>query len=165
MHALILGLHVVAGATALVAGPLALISPSGGHRRHVLAAAYQVGIAVLVTTAFGLVALDIRRLWWLLPVAVATEALAVGGWWQVQRRPAGQPCAWQVRLLGASYVSLVTASVVVSVGGVLAWVVPSALGAIIVEIAAARLPEMARFSAAVPTEGSNDAVGSGAARG
>lgn len=131
----LLGVHVAAGAVALALGPLALVVR--GWRRA-LAVGYQVAVAILTTTALGLVATDPARLWWLVPFAVGTEAAVIVGWWLARGRP-GRVTPWRVRLMGGSYVSLITALLVVSWGSnVLAWVLPTILGVVIVETVAAR---------------------------
>lgn len=135
VHVVLLAGHVSAGVAALGLGPLALVSSrrqAGGRR---FGYGYQVALAGLTTSAVGLVALAPARLWWLLPIAVATEAAAVGGW--CARHRSGS-AVWTVRLLGGSYVSLVTALLVVSWGTVLAWVAPAVLGLVLVEAAASR---------------------------
>lgn len=133
---LLLGVHVAAGAVALALGPATLLL----HRlRGPLAAGYQVAVAVLTTTALGLVAIDPAGLWWLVPFAVGTEAAVIGGSWLAHRTP-GRTTPWRVRLMGGSYVSLITALLVVSWGrNVLAWVLPSIVGVVVVETAAARV--------------------------
>lgn len=135
--ALVLWLHIGAGVAALAVGPLALITQ---HRRTraALAACYQLAVAVLTTSALGLVALSLGRLWWLLPFAIGTEAAVVGGWWLGRDRSRG-PTPARARLMGGSYVSLITALVVVSWGGnPLTWVLPTVIGVVAVETAAAR---------------------------
>lgn len=138
----LLGVHVTAGAAALVLGPLAVFASHRLPWRLVLATGYQIAVAVLTTTALGLVGLDPGRLWWLVPFAIGTEAAVLAGWWlghdvtvggRVQVTPA------RVRLMGGSYVSLSTALLVVSWGSsVPAWVLPSLVGVLVVETAAAR---------------------------
>lgn len=136
VHVVVLTGHISAGVAALGLGPLAFLAArrggGGGARLDHL---YQVAVAALITTAIGLVALAPARLWWLLPIAVATEGAAVGGWWVWHR---SGPATWAVRLLGGSYVSLITALLVVSWGTVLAWVAPAVLGLVLVESAASR---------------------------
>lgn len=89
----------------------------------------------MTTTALGLVAFAPGRFWWLAPIAALTQAAAAGGGW-LRRRGTRRP--WQVRLLGGSYVSLVTALLVVSWGGWAAWVLPTLVGVLAVETAAER---------------------------
>ena len=131
---LLLGLHVAAGAAALGLGPLAMV---GRRWQRALGAGYQGAVAVLSTTALGLVAIDLARLWWLVPFAIGTQAAVIGGWW-LGRHGSDRVTPGRVRLMGGSYVSLITALLVVSWGHPLSWVLPSAVGVFIVEAAAAR---------------------------
>src|SRR5919205_1949455 len=93
LHTVVLSVHVPAGVMGLPAGPAALIvgRRSRGRQaaRQAAATTYQVAVLVLAVTGCGLVVLNARRLWWLAPIAIATEALAVGGWWQARRTPGG----------------------------------------------------------------------------
>jgi len=131
-HTILLGVHITAGTTGLLLGPLAL----------------------------GLVALSPGRLWWLGLVAVATEAAALAGWavrrrhpsgwlgwhirlmcgsylsfvtaalagWAVRRRHPSGWLGWHIRLMCGSYLSFVTAALVVNWASPLAWVLPTAVG-------------------------------------
>ena len=98
-HTILLGVHITAGTTGLLLGPLAL----------------------------GLVALSPGRLWWLGLVAVATEAAALAGWAVRRRHPSGW-LGWHIRLMCGSYLSFVTAALVVNWASPLAWVLPTAVG-------------------------------------
>lgn len=133
MDVAVLTVHIIAGTTGLALGPLLLIPR--WYRR--LGGAYQIAIVALTVTALVLVALDPSRLWWLAPIAVVTQVAAATGWF-LTRRDGRSPMA--TRLLGGSYVSLVTALLVVSWGGPLAWVLPTVIGVVLVETAAARTP-------------------------
>ncbi len=91
----------------------------------------------MTTTALLLVAAAPARLWWLGLIAVATEAAAVGGWAMRRRHPPGW-LAWHIRLMSASYVSFVTAALVVNWSSPLAWIVPTLVGTPLIARAAAR---------------------------
>lgn len=69
--------------------------------------------------------------WWLIPFALGTQAAIVVG------RRTSHP-ARRIRLLGGSYVSLVTAFLVVSWESPLAWILPTLVGIALVETAAGR---------------------------
>ena len=130
MHGLILGAHIAAGILGLLLGPVALARPG---RRWL--AAYQVTVLVLCATALALVAMDPSGLWPFALLALGTAALVIGG----QR--AGRRDAF-IRRTGGSYISLVTALLVVSWGSVAAWLLPTLLGIPVVEWFAARARPM-----------------------
>lgn len=134
LHMPLLLAHVVAGGLGLLLGPVAALAaarrPAYATR---LITAYQGAVTVVCVTALGLVALAPATFWWLIPIAVGTQAAII-----VARRSGADP-ARRTRLLGGSYVSLVTALLVVSWGNPLAWIVPTVLGIGLVESAAARV--------------------------
>jgi hypothetical protein len=129
-HAVVLALHIAAGVTGLVAGLPAMRAVVQGLRRRRTMVVYQAAVAVLTVSAVALSAMDWRALWPFAVLAVATEAAVLGA---TRARGAGR-----VRLLCGSYVSLVTALLVVSWGSVIAWVLPIVVGTVLVERAAAR---------------------------
>src|SRR4051794_33734447 len=113
LHGAVLAAHVLAGTAGLVLGPLAMRAPKrpGAHVRFGLG--YQAATALLAASALALVAFDPARLWWLGLIGVATEAAALGGWWVRRARVRG----WlplHVNLMCSSYVSFVTAFLVVN---------------------------------------------------
>ena len=134
MHGTLLTLHVASGALGLVIGLLAMSTPkrSGWHPR--LGVSYQIVVAVLTASSLGLVALAPARLWWLALVAIATELAALGGW-LVRRRHQPGWRAMHVRLMCGSYVSLVTAALVVNWTNPVAWVVPTIVATPLIGIA------------------------------
>ncbi|MDQ3897904.1 MAG: hypothetical protein M3326_11810, partial [Actinomycetota bacterium] len=117
----------------------------GDRRRSPGAAAYLAAVTVLTATAAGLVALR-PGLWPFLLLAGGTEAAIVGARYAPSH-------AGYVRLVCGSYVSLVTALLVVSWGSILAWVLPTVVGTVLVERAASstRRPPPARRSSRTPT--------------
>lgn len=125
---LVLGFHITVGALALVLGPLALVATARGAGAARLSGAYHWAVLAVCVSAGLLVALAPSRLWWLAPIAAGSYALAFLG-----RRASGRRGARWVRLRvhgqGGSYVALVTALLVVSVGSPLAWVAPTLIGA------------------------------------
>ena len=137
VHDVLLLAHIGAGAAGLALGPIAMASPKrqGLHPR--VGIAYQAVVAVLTLSALGLATLDMAELWWLALIAVLTEAAALSGWW-VRRRQFVGWLAWHVRLMCGSYVSLVTAFLVVSWDSPLAWVVPTVIGSPLIAWATAR---------------------------
>ncbi|HEX2047635.1 MAG TPA: hypothetical protein VHF27_07720 [Acidimicrobiales bacterium] len=145
LRTLLLSVHVGAGVAGLLAGPPAMAAALEGRRGTTAGRVYLAAVTLLTATAAGLVALRPAALWPFLLLAVGTEAAIVG---------AGRvrPHARHVRLVCGSYVSLVTALLVVSWGSVLAWVLPTVVGTVLVERAASstRLPRPARRSSRSP---------------
>jgi hypothetical protein len=127
-HGVILGLHIAAGILGLVLGPLALARAARSRRALT---AYQLAVVGVCATALALVAMDWSGLWPFALLALATGAAVLAG------RRARQGARF-IRLTGGSYISLVTALLVVSWGSVAAWVLPTLIGAPVVERAAAR---------------------------
>lgn len=121
---MVLLLHVTAGAAGLVLGPIAMQAAKRRGRHTRAGVAYQWATAGLAGTAVVLAAADPAALWWLGLIGVLTESAAFGGWWLARRRPRG----WRVRhinLMCGSYVSFVTAFLVVNWDSPLAWIVPT----------------------------------------
>jgi hypothetical protein len=119
MRGVLLVVHIAAGSGGLLLGALALGLPKrpGWHRG--VALAYLMAATAVCVTAIGLAVLR-PALWWLSIIAVATQAAALAGYLLAERRPhrwAGR----SVRLLSMSYVSLVTAVLVVSVPVPVLW--------------------------------------------
>ena len=137
LRTLLLTMHVAAGASGLVLGPpvlwrLSRPSPQGGGR---LAAAYLVAVGAVCVSALGLVLNNVTAFWWLGPIALVTGAAAYGAH-RLRRQTGLAVRTWRARLLGGTYVALVTALLVVSVGGWMSWVLPTVVGAALVEYVA-----------------------------
>jgi uncharacterized membrane protein len=129
----ILAIHIAAGTTGLILGPLAMRAPKrrGPHAR--LGETYHWMMLAVCVSAAGLAVLEWHRLWWFLPIAVFSYANALVGYVAIKRRPPG----WlrlHVRGMGGSYIALVTALLVVSTRAQLlvAWFVPTIVGAPII---------------------------------
>jgi hypothetical protein len=133
----VLAVHVAAGVAGLVLGPLAMTAAKAPGRHTRAGAAYQEAVAVVTMSAVALAALAWARLWPLAVIAVATEAAALAGWWLARRRVAGW-LRWHVGLVCGSYVSLVTALLVVNWSSPLAWVVPTLVGSPLIAVTAHR---------------------------
>ncbi len=133
----VLFVHVVAGTAGLLLGPLAVVVLRSPATRRLAAVAYHVAVSVVALSALALAVLDWSRLWWLVPVAAATQAAALSGLW-VKGRVAHWP-GWHVHLLGGSYVALVTGLLVVSWGNPLAWILPAVLAQPPIALAKARV--------------------------
>ena len=133
LHPVILVVHIVAGIAGLLAGPAAIRAAVDNGRDTAGARAYLVAVTVLTISAAGLVALRPGTLWPFLLLAVGTEAAVLAA-----RR--ARRTDHHVRLVGGSYISLVTALLVISWGSVAAWILPTLVGTLLVERAAARYP-------------------------
>jgi hypothetical protein len=128
----LLVVHILAGSLGLLIGPAAMLAPkrAGWHPR--LGIAYQAVTSVLCLSAFGLVAEE-PSLWWLGVIAAATWAAALAGWWTRRRRFNGW-LLWHIGLMCGSYISFVTALLVVNLGfgSPVAWVAPTLIGSLLI---------------------------------
>ena len=130
-------LHVTAGTAGLLLGPVWLVARLAGARARGPAGAYQVAVAGVAARG-AVLAVSAPGLSWLLPVAVATEALAVAG--ALARRQAWPH--WrtlQPHLLGGSYIALGTGLLVASTGNPMWWVLPALAGQAPIAVAKRRL--------------------------
>lgn len=143
LHDALLLVHVIAGIAGLLLGPLALAVPkrAGWHPR--LGRVYLVVVAAMTSTAVVLAVLDPARLWWLGLIAAATAVTALLGWRARLRRAPG----WvgrHVSLMCGSYVSFVTAALVVNWSGPLTWVLPTLIGSPLIAAASRRASRSAQ---------------------
>ena len=138
MYDLVVAAHVAAGALGLAAGPVAALARSKARGLHTFSGwTYQGCCAVLCATSLVFVAVH-PSLWPFAVIATATQAAAVAGVVvRRRRRPGWVPL--HVGFVLGSYVSFVTAFCVQTFGGVLAWVVPSVVGTVVVNVVAARV--------------------------
>ncbi len=129
VRSVILLVHIAAGGAGLLLGPAAIRAAVDDRRATAGGRAYLAAVTVLTVTAGGLVAFRPGALWPFLLLAVGTEAavLAAG---RARRTD------HHVRLVGGSYISLVTALLVVSWGSIAAWLLPTLIGTFLVERAA-----------------------------
>ena len=128
-----LAVHIAAGTTGLILGPLAMRAPKrrGPHTR--LGETYHWVMLAVCLTAAGLAILAWHRIWWFLPIAAFSYANALHGYFAVKRR---RP-RWlrrHIAGMGGSYIALITALLVVNIGTQLpiAWFLPTILGAPII---------------------------------
>ena len=128
MHTVLIVIHIAAGSLGLLVGPAAMLAPKRPGRHPRLGLAYQVLTGTLCLSAFGLVAYR-PALWWLGLVGAATWAAATAGWWVRRRRFDGW-LTWHIGLMCGSYISFVTAFLVVNLGlgSPLAWIAPTLIG-------------------------------------
>lgn len=137
MHSVLLHLHVVLGAGGLLLGPAWLVARRRGWAARRLAAAYQVVVGGVALSA-GVLAVANPQLSWLLPVAVATEVLAVTGALARRCDWAGWR-TWQPHLLGGSYIALVTGVLIAETGNPVWWLLPALAGQLPIALAKRRL--------------------------
>lgn len=122
-----LAFHITVGALALTFGPLALLAARRRGPVNTVATAYHWTVLGVCVSAGALVAADPTRLWWLLPIAAGSYALALLGF-RSARRPGSRARRLHLHGQGGSYIALVTALLVVSVGSPLAWIAPTLIG-------------------------------------
>jgi hypothetical protein len=129
MRLTVLVIHVTAGIAGLVIGPAAIRAAAGDRRRSRAGRAYLLAVTVLTASAAALVALRPGALWPFLLLAIGTEAALLAA-------RTARPLDRHLRLVCGSYISLVTALLVVSWGSILAWVLPTVIGTVLTERAA-----------------------------
>jgi len=137
MRDVVLSLHVVVGTAGLVLGPAWLGARYRGRPARGLAAGYQAAVAGVVLSA-AVLALTDPQLTWLLPVALATEVLAVTGALARRRDWSGWR-SWQPHLLGGSYIALVTGVLIAETGIPVFWLLPAVVGQLPIAVAKRRL--------------------------
>ncbi len=131
-------LHIASGALALALGPAAIITARRRGRDNRTGAAYHAAVLAVCATAGVLAALDWSRLWWFVPIAGGSYALALLGR-VASKRSGGRWARLYVHGQGGSYIALVTALLVVSTGSPAAWIVPTLIGAPLLQRAAREL--------------------------
>jgi hypothetical protein len=132
---LVLGIHIATGVVAWVIGGLALWLSVTGRRPRDGLNAFHWSILAVTLSASVLVAFNLKQLWWLWLLAILTYGLALLGHFA----PREQSLRW-LRLgihgQGGACIALITATFVVSVGGlvqVAAWALPSLIGVPLLE--------------------------------
>lgn len=149
-----LALHIAAGATGLVLGPLAMRATKrrGPHTR--LGETYHWVMLTVCVSAAALALLAWERSWGFLPIATFSYANAFVGYVAAKRRRPGW-LPWHIGGMGGSYIALTTALLVVNVGETLpiVWLVPTIVGSPIIawvihEVDRGRRPLRARNAAA-----------------
>lgn len=102
-----LGLHVVAGMTAVVAGVLATTARKRPGRHPRAGQVYLYAIGGVFVTATVMAAVRWHQDWYLLVIATIAAGLAAAGWWARRRRPR-RWMAWHGSAMAGSYVALFT---------------------------------------------------------
>jgi hypothetical protein len=112
----LLTVHIVSGCVGLLLG-LAVMwfdsRPEAGPRTRTSGLTYVWTVLVVCVTATGLVLVRRIDLWWLIPVSALTVALALLARHALTRQGTGWSHAY-VHGQGGSYITLVTATIVVS---------------------------------------------------
>lgn len=129
---LALAFHIATGTLALGLGPLAAYAARRRGPGTRLDGAYHFAVLAVAASAALLAALDWSRLWWFLPIAAGSYGLALLGYAAGRR---GRRRLY-VHGQGGSYIALVTALLVVSVGSPLAWVAPTLIGSPLIQLVA-----------------------------
>lgn len=149
-HDAILALHIAAGTTGLVLGPVAMFAAKRRGRHTRVGEAYHWVFAVLFVSAVALALLNWHEVWWLALVGAGSYAFALLGYMAAKRRRPGWLIA-HVSGQGGSYIAMVTALLVVNLGteSPLAWIAPTVVGSPIIawvnfQIASGRRPKAAR---------------------
>jgi uncharacterized membrane protein YeaQ/YmgE (transglycosylase-associated protein family) len=128
-----LAVHIAAGTTGLLLGPIAMRAPKrrGPHTR--LGESYHWVMLAVCLSAAGLAILDWQRIWWFLPIAAFSYANALRGYLAAKRRRPGWLRA-HIGGMGGSYIALITALLVVNLGRDLAivWLLPTVVGSPII---------------------------------
>jgi hypothetical protein len=102
-----LGVHVVAGATSVVAGLLAATARKRPGRHPRAGRVFLYGIGVVFATATIMATLRWRQDWQLFIIAAVAFGVALIGWWARRRRPR-RWMVWHGSAMACSYVALFT---------------------------------------------------------
>jgi hypothetical protein len=145
-HTVLLNIHIAVGALGLLLGPLAIWRDTrelGSRQRPTgsLSVAYVWTVLAVSLSAIVLVIWYRAELWWLVPVAVFSCALAMLGRYAAARQFRGWSHAY-VHGQGGSYIALVTALVVVALtvdgpitgpAALIPWALPTIVGTLLIE--------------------------------
>jgi hypothetical protein len=143
----VLWVHVATGVVAWIVGAVALWTNLPGRRSRRALATFHWSVLAVAVTASVLVTYRPAELWWLWLLAILSYGLALLGYLAPRERSLG----W-LRLgihgQGGACIALVTATFVVSVGGltrIAAWALPTLVGVPLLELwyrrAAAAAPQ------------------------
>lgn len=138
----VLIVHIVAGGLGLLLVPVVTRSRKRRGGLHVWAGRVFASLALLVAaTALVRVAAAPGELLGLGVLGVLTGVWSAGGWWVARARPTlpGGWRVWHLNLMGSAAIGFVTAFVVqVADGHVLAWILPSVVGSVVIARATTR---------------------------
>jgi uncharacterized membrane protein len=129
----VLALHIAAGTTGLILGPLAMRATKRRGAHTNLGETYHWVMLTVSLSAAVLAIIAWHRLWWFLPIAAFSYGNAFVGYVAAKRRRR----RWlQVHIGGmsGSYIALITALLVVNVGDALpaVWFIPTIVGSPII---------------------------------
>jgi hypothetical protein len=128
LHGLTLGIHIASGTAGLILGPITMRAAKRRGRHTRAGEAYHWILLTVCVSATVLALLDWSQLWWFLPIAVGSYGFALLGYIAAKRRWDGWLLA-HVAGQGGSYIALVTALLVVNLGGPLViWFLPTIVG-------------------------------------
>ena len=118
---LVLIIHIAAGITGLVLGPIAMTARKRRGRHTRAGETYHWVMLTVCLSALALALADWDRLWWFVPIAVFSYANALVGYLAVKIRWRGWIKAHIGGMCG-SYIALVTALLVVNLQPAPLWV-------------------------------------------
>ena len=126
---LVLIIHVAAGASGLILGPVAMTARKRRGRHTRVGEAYHWVMLAVCLSALALAIADWERLWWFVPIAVFSYANALVGYLAAKLRRR----RWLIAHIGGmcgSYVALVTALLVVNAqpAPLWLWFLPTVVG-------------------------------------
>lgn len=146
-HTVLLAIHATAGSVGLLLGPIVIVQESrrlaaGAQRPTARSSnAYDTAVFVVCVSAVVLVALARPELWWLVPVSAFSYSLVLLARWAAARRRRGWLHAY-THGRGGSYISLVTAFIVVALtvdgpltgaAALIPWLAPTLIGTVLIE--------------------------------
>jgi uncharacterized membrane protein len=150
----ILALHIAAGSTALILGPMAMRAPKRPGRHPRIGTIYHWVMLTVCLSAAAMALLAFKRIWWFLPIATFSYLNALVAYLAAKRRRPG----WLPIHIGGmcgSYIALVTALLVVNLGTTapVAWALPTIIGTPLIIRTRRRYGTPPRRSAAKPEQG------------
>ncbi|MBA2324420.1 MAG: hypothetical protein H0V92_10560 [Pseudonocardiales bacterium] len=146
-HTVLLAIHATAGSVGLLLGPVVIVRESrrlrAGARQAAgrSSSAYDTAVLVVCLSAVALVAMARPELWWLIPVSGLSYSLVLLARWAPKHRRRGWLHAY-THGRGGSYISLVTAFIVVALtvdgpltgpAALIPWLAPTLIGTVLIE--------------------------------
>lgn len=145
-HTVMLAIHVAAGSVGLLLGPVVIVHESrrltaGTRLTGRSSTAYDTAVFVVCVSAIMLVASARPELWWLIPVSAFSSGLVLLARWAARHRRRGWLHGY-THGRGGSYISLVTAFIVVALtvdgpltgaAALVPWLAPTLIGTVLIE--------------------------------